>query len=277
MEEKKKSNVVPILIVIIILLVVALGTSLALLFLNTETTKEKPTPKPQQEVKLEKVDLDSDLVKEAATFIPNNLCGGTALNLEKKDLDISDISNLDKLNMFISLFEDRIIKTAADQSKVTIKEADLDRYFADLSFMDEFKPAIDTAKPTHNGAKMIDGIIYPLYMKYENGEYSVEGYGTGCTAPGNDDYYLTLVGAEKSNKQLVLTYVKYYSKATFDESTGNFSYEWYKDKESTEKVEVVDGEKIGDYIPDKTKYDNYQIIFDIKDDNLRLTSIKYMK
>jgi len=281
MEEKKKGHGLVIALVIIIVLLVALLAAVTTLLLTNK--QDNNTKKPEPTTQVEKyTDLTENdkLVTEAISLIPNNMCGGLALDLQNKDMTIDDLSNKEKLNMVISLHLDKLYKTSADLSSFTFKEEELDKYFSDLKFMDEFKPGIDTGTngdgtPMHAGTKYYDGTIYPLYMTYKDGVYTMGGYGTGCTAPGNDGYRLLLENAKKSDNSLVLNFARYYQKPEMDDSTASFYYNVFNHKGDKEVVaKITDFEKEESQI-DTKKLDHYEFVYNIKNDKLILEKINY--
>ena len=281
MEEKKKGHGLVIALVIIIVLLIALLAVVTTLLVTSKTKNEVKKPQPtQQEEKYVDLAKDDALVTEASSLIPIYMCGGLALDLKNEDVTIDDLPNSEKLNMVISLHLDDLFKTSADLSSFTFKEEELTKYFADLKFMDEFKPGIDTGTngdgtPQHAGTKYYDDTIYPLYMTYKDGVYTMGGYGTGCTAPGNPGYGLMLENAKKSDSNLVLNYARYYSEPEMDESTGNFYYNYFNHKGDKEAVaKIVDLEKDPEKV-DTKKLDHFEFVYNIKNDKLILEKINY--
>ena len=282
MEGKKKGKgLIIFLVVLIVVLVAALAVSLTLLLVNKED-KTKEAEKTSEKETIKDLEKDDDLVLQSERIIPYYFCGGLALKLEEKDVTIDEISNNEKLNMVIAYKQNQIIKTAFDLSTTTFKEEELKKYFKDLSFMDEFKPAIDTATDgdgiaAHVGAKLVKETIYPLHMEYKDGVYTVGGYGTGCAGPGNSGDTLIVDTAKKSNNELFVNYARYYREADFDDAAGTFVYTVYAKKGASEVLlKSSDIEKDENKI-DTKKLDHFEFVYNIKDDLMQLERINYKK
>ena len=166
----------------------------------------------------------------------------------------------------------------AMDSTYSFKEEELYKYFEDISFMEAFKPAIDSCHnisglACHSDAKVKETLL-PLYMKYENGTYTIEPYGTGCTGPSNDGYYLSFENSKSEKSNLVLRYLRYYLKTDYDDSTDTFISKYYKDES---RSEVLFESKNGEQPKfDSNKYDHYEFVYDISNNNVRLTNINYL-
>ena len=286
MEEKKKSNkgLIITLVIVIILLILSLAACGYLLLNKTEGKGEKKTEEKEVVEELKDVDLDNLLVTEARNFEINHICAGTSLNLNKKDIKVEDLTSLEKLNVVLSANADKIVLVTGEEDKnVRISEESIKRYFKDISFLDDFKPAVDSASDAetneagHKGAKVEHNLLWPVYMKYEDGAFLVEAYGTGCQGPSPEGLYLGLKSAQKNSEKLVLNYISYYSDPELDEDAQMFKYKVYKNKGDSKEVTTLE-EDVRDISKlDAKDFDNYQFIFDIKDNNLRLVEIKYVK
>ncbi len=282
MEAKEKTNlklIIILLLVIVVLLAIFLG-------INRLRVKNYSRPSNNTNNTVETVDeyenvtLNDPMVLEAQKFVSSYFCGGLYFKLEKKDKDVSQFTDFEKFNIVLSLFEEEILKTMPDGSKYTFKEERLKRYFKDLKFMEYFKPAIDTASdasgnPGHKGAKLIEDLILPVYLSYKDGIYTVEGYGTGCTGPANSGDYLRVKGAKKNDEHLIVDYLHYYSEADFDDDKEEFFYRFYKEKGASAPVDAVFVSEFEKYKFDESKYDSYQMIFDISEDQLQFVKLTY--
>ena len=276
MEGKKNNGVVYILCGIIVILVVALGVVLWQNnkdnTKNDEKTSEKQEQKQEGE-KFEDLKKDDALVKEAFSFIPNDFCGGVHIELTNTNKKITDFSNIDKFNMVLSIYADKIIATAANESVFSLDEKDLYKYFADLSFMDDFKPCADTSydaitgKPSKDGYVSVKDSIIPFFVSYKDGKYNFTSYGTGCTGASSPGYYLKIESAQKSDKTLKINVISQYIVYDFDEAKDNF----------VEKTYVHKGDKTVTDANDKDKFDHYELVYDIADGNLRLTEMNIVK
>ncbi len=279
MEEKKKGKGLVVALVIIIILLVAVLAVCVTLLLTTNKEEPKIDNKQPIEEKYTDLELDDSLVQDANKIIPNYMCGGLAITLKEKDMKIDDFSDNEKFNMVTALYFDKLIDSSGNNSSFTFKEEELNKYFANLKFMDSFKPGIDTGtdvngKTIHEGTKFIDETIYPFYMTYKDGVYTMGGYGTGCAGPSNEGYKLYMEKAKKNSSQLIINYARYYEKPEMDESTDTFYYEAYNHKGDKDVVSKVEYSENGTKI-DTSKLDHYDFIYNIKDNNIRLEKIKY--
>lgn len=288
-KEKKGTG---ILWFIIIVLVILLCGCIYLLVVNNDlnnTNKPEPTEKNNKtkptetntEEPLQKVDLADSLVMEVDGMIPYYPCGGIAIELNQKDKSINEFTNLEKLNMILSIYSEPLIKTAADQSDYTFLETELNKYFDSISFLDEYRPAIDSSttgsNASHSGAKVANDLILPSYLRLSNGNITGTVYGFGCEGPGNNGARLKLAKAEKNAERIVLDYIYYYQELLdYDDSKNDFLYNLYRMEGAQEPIETVEGNKMTEISLDKTKYDTYQFIYNIKDDNRKLEKIKYI-
>ncbi len=283
-EIPKKGKGTGVLWAIIIILVILLGGCLYLL--TTKDTKEnsnKPTtPETNDKTEtktepLQNVDLEDPLVIEVNDMLPTYPCAGTALELNQKDKDIEEFTNLEKLNIMLAIYANPIIKTAADYSDYTISESELNKYFDDLSFLDEYRPAIDSSTkgngvPSHDGAKIAGALVFPSYIRFNDNNITITAYGFGCEGPGNNGGRIKLYKAEKNSEQIVLSYTYYYQEVLdFDDSKNTFVFNFYKAEGAQSPIETTDEPSL-----DKTKYDTYQFTFNIKDGNRKLQSVKYI-
>ena len=267
---EKKNGLVYILCGIIAILAIALGVVLWQQNKKDDVKKEENTPEQKEEFK--DLEINDSLVEEAMRFIPNTFCGGVHITLTQENRKIEDFSNLDKFNMVLSLYENEIIGTAVDDSKFVLDEKELSKYFKDTSFMDEFKPGADTGydaitkKSSHDGYVAVEDTIIPFFMAYNDGKYSFTSYGTGCAGPGNDGYFLEVDSAKKSDKTLKIYVTSYYEVRDIDDD-GEFMSTTYVHKEDKEPTDINE----------KDKFDKYELVFDITDNNLRLVELNYIK
>ena len=268
---KKKGIIITLMAIAVVLLAVVC------ILLWKVTQKEKPKePETQeetkQEEKFEEVSIDDNLVTDAKKFLPTYLCGGMYLNLGENNKTMADFSNEEKINMMVSIFEDGIIKTAMDGSMYSVDEKEAAKYFADLSFMDEYKGGVDTAydiktgKAEHEGAKGITDTIIPFYVVYNNGKYDFTSYGTGCVGPSNNGYYYNVAKAKKSDSKLVVEFYRYYAISDYDDVNETF----YK------KIYVKEGDSTEADITKTELFDHYEMIFNIEDGNMQLQEINYL-
>ena len=279
-EKNTKSHVTLITILVVLLLIASFGFGYALCGTNFFSELVVGRKKPQNSGKSEKlteeldtISLNSLLVKEAEKFVPEAFCGGINLDLEKRDKDISDISDIDKIRMLLSL------------GMCGKTESELETYFKDLSFLDVVKPAIDTCtdsrngEPCHAGAKTNVDIGMSMYMKYDDGKFVCETYGMGCIGGGNDGDYFSLLDAKKNDTTLILDYLHYYKDVDYDSETDKFINNIYKEKGDTNLLYSFENnqyfvEKMKEI--DKTKFDGYQYVFDISEGNIWLKKINYL-
>ena len=267
---EKKNGLVYILCGIIAILAIALGVVLWQQNKKNDTKKEENNTSQKEEFK--DLDIEDSLVEEAMRFIPYTFCGGVHITLTQENKTIDDFSNLDKFNMVLSLYGNDIIKTAADDSKFVLDEKELSKYFKDTSFMDAFKPGADTGfdaitkKSAHDGYVAVEDTIIPFFMSYKDGKYSFTSYGTGCTGPGNDGYFLKIDSAKKSDKTLKIYVTSYYEERDIND-----------DGEFVSTTYVHKGDKLPVGLNDKDKFDQYEIVYDISEGNLRLTALNYVK
>lgn len=274
MKKKKNHPLTTAVIGMIILLLLLL----VFYFLQPKTN---PKEKKEVEEPFEEISIEEDLVHKAYSFIPNYFCGGIYLKLDKTNKKIDDFSELERLNMVLSLYEEDILKTMSNQSTFELKEKELYQYFKDIRFMDSYKgidtaTRYDTGETEHKGTKKIEDVILPLYMLYEDGTYTIGGYGTGCTGPRNDGYYLELDRAEKNNKELVLSLIYYYSEAVYDDAKEDFVYRFYSEKGETIPVEEVNAKDMFEHEFTSTEYKEYEMRFEIGEEKLQLMSINYI-
>ena len=265
---EKKNNLVYILCGIIAILAIALGV---VLWQNKkDNTKKEDNTEQKEEFK--DVSINDPLVTEAIRFIPNTFCGGVHIELTRTNRTIEHFSTLDKFNMVLSLYEDEIIKTAADNSKFVLDEKELSRYFKDTSFMDSFKPGADsgydaiTKKSSHDGYVTVEDTIIPFFMSYNDGKFSFTSYGTGCTGAGNNGYFLEIDSAKKSDTTLKIYVTSYYEVHDIDDD-GEFSSTTY----------IHEGDTTPTDRNEKDNFDQYELVYDITDNNLRLTELNYIK
>lgn len=271
-SSSKKTNIVT-WIIIVILIVLLAGCGYLLIQErsknkelngkeknNTIATKKE---EPIQEEKIEELELTDSLVVDATKIIPKHLCGGVAIKLEKEDRTIEEFTNQEKLDMIASIYEDNIIKTAADGSKYTFTENELKKYFEDLSFLDAYKPST------------MAFTIYPAKLTFDNGDIIATSFGTGCEGPGNNGNILKIESAKKTDETLVINYLQYYRKYDFDDDAGDFVAKIYKTEDDKETVaKTVDVSK---YQFDKDKFNHYSFIYNIKDGNLQLQKVEFIE
>jgi len=271
-EKKKKKQSVVVTILIVLLLVAAFGFGYAVCATNkfnkktenAESHDSENSGSKNEEEKWEDVSESSFLIEEAKKFNSPKLCGGSNLTLEKRDRDFSELSVTDKLDIAISV------------GLCGKTETELGTYFKDLSFLDAFKPSYDTCydyatgAPCHEGAKKDVIIHHPMYVRYIDGRFICEKYGTGCSGPSNEGDYLKFLDAKKNDTTLIVNYVHYYQVPDYDPETDRFGSIIYKEKDDKNPIEVVEG------VFDKSKFDGYQFVFDITNGNLQLTKINYL-
>ncbi len=290
--KPKKSNGNKVLVLIIIILFILLGACGYYIFTEKKESNkknqdevEKNTKKEdiKEEQKLEEIELTDTLVTDAIKTIPYHDCAGIELKLDKVDRSISEFTEEEKLNMILSIYSSSFIKTAMDSSTYTIEEKELEKYFDDLSFLNKFRPAIDTSykwetkEPAHEGANILEDYIYPVYMKLEDNKISATVYPTGCEGPMYKGDVLRATKAMKNEEILEIEFVHHYrGDATFDEKANTFIYPIYKNKEDTTPIEQLSSSQYTDYKFDESKYDGYKITYNIKNNNLKLQSIKYL-
>ena len=271
MKESKKGNSTGLIIIIIILIVLLAGCGYLLLKekeKNQEPEIKEPTNKEPQpgntktKDELKTIEITDSIVTQARKTIPQYLCGGVALNLEKKDRTISELTNEEKLDMVVSIYEDDIIKTAMDESTYKFAESELNKYFQDLSFLDAYKPTTE------------DVTIIPVKLTFENGNILATSFGAGCEGAGNNGDYLKLLSAQKNEENLVLEFLHYYKEFDrYDEDKNEFISKIYKDKEKDGVIGETSNPE--DYQFEKEKFDTYSFTYNIKDGNYQLQNIKY--
>ena len=244
---------------------------------HQEDTKEKQE-KSEDSEEFKDLDLKDSLVKEAMGFMPYELCAGVYYKFTEKDVKIEDISNIDKFNMMLGLFSNDIFDTAQydGDKKVELTEEKISKYFADLSFLNEFKKNYSTA----NVDDQKYNFVMPFNVEYKDGNFFFYAYPTGCTGPGEDGGMIETLSAKKNSKQLIITVMYAYETVVFkdDDFFYNFSVnEAAAKKKDYAQKNLVCGESPDgcDFGFDKSLYNKYDLVFDITDGNLRLQEINF--
>lgn len=282
-KEFKQTRLVIVLVAIIVILVFVIGILLGSRINNkpqtnapdkieekTEKEEKKEEPalekedtsnKDAEEKPVKKVD-EKKLVKEAQTLIPFHMCGYPAMPLNKKDITIDQLDKKVKAQMIIGKYTNMDI-----DNPVHIKEEELTKYFADLTFLDYLKKDSDNQYE-----------LSPSILTYSKGEYIIETYATGCEGAYEGDV-IKYVDYKLEDDNLTLIYAYYWETYNYE---GNYST-YYKGKD--EKVifdKVTADEKSEEYRPlykgKELYYDDfnkYEFTFDISNDNLRLQKIAY--
>ena len=259
MEQKKNNNLILILVIIIAILILAIGFLLGRLS-NDENKKQSNQKEETSVSKVTELDINKDvLVIEANSIIPNGICGFEYFPFKEKDITINDLTDKDKLEMVYRRFVNY-----DPEVTVSIKEWEIKKYFEDLSFLEQVKN------------KKVD--FDAGSMTYKNDLFIINAYPTGCEGAG-EGYRRKLIKATKSNDKLEITYAYYYMTYDYERE----KYQLYnKSKESNpiydsvdlnEKLEfVIEGKEL-----DYSKFNNYVLTFDIKDNNLRFEKMIYNK
>ena len=270
-EVKKKKNYTGILLGIILILLILLGVCIFLLFQEknnkenqkTADTEEKENIKQNTEENQEEsfisLSLDDEMVVKANSLNPSNLCGQTALELEKRNRNVNEISSIEKIKMLSNCAGHE--KT--ENGSMVIKEENIKKYFEDISFLERYT----------NGLPEGEHLAYGIWnnVRYENGQLVfIRSGGVGCEGPSQGSF-LTLYSAKKNSKKLVLNYVTYYKEVNREDKQF-FIYDFYKDE--TKKEYLGEGQT-GDQI-DINLFSGYQFVFDIADGNYQLEAINYL-
>ena len=175
------------------------------------------------------------------------------------------------MNTIIAIYFDDILETINDGTKLAIKKTTLEKYFSDLTFLDSFK-SVDS------GSTKNYSLDYPMHIEYKNDTLYISGYATGCELPEYTNY-TKLLSAKKSDDKLVLTFHYSFLKIEGDvEDFSNIKYSAYK--KYTDKTPVLKGivmDNNGEFNLDYDKFDKYEYVFDIKDNNLRLLEINFVE
>ena len=231
---------------------------------NTKKPEETDnTEKPEEkEEKTENKYDEKELVKKAKAIIPYELCGGTPIPLNKKDLALKDLTDNLKGQMVLNT----VGAIMADEVTY-INPDDYAKYFEDLSFLYKLKNNTDLQYSL--GAKI---------LSYKNNKYVVEGIATGCEGAyeGADIKYIDY---EVKEHELKLIYAYYW--ITYDYE-GEFST-YYKEKNGKviyDKVTI--DENSSDYRPiykgkelSYEEFNKYEFIFDITNGNIRFEKMSY--
>lgn len=262
MEQKKNNNLIIVLGLIIAILMLIIGFLLGKLSdnENKKQTEQKDDSSNLKATEVIELDINKDiLVIEANSIIPNGLCGFEYFPFKEKDITINDLTDEDKLEMVYRRFVNY-----DPEVTVSIKEWEIQKYFEDLSFLEKVK---NTKVDFDAGS-----------MTYKNDLYIINAYPTGCEGAG-EGYRKKIIKATKSNDKLEITYAYYYM--TYDYV--NEKYQLYNklndqkpiydNVDLNENLEyVIEGKKL-----DYTKFNNYVLTFDIKDNNLRFEKMIYNK
>ncbi len=235
-----------------------------------EKREEPKKEEKKEEIKSEELSLDSKIVKDAAAFLPITDCHGYDIELTAKDRKLNDLSDKEKLAITAAyLSKDLSFDNVPDDEydgevHKEIKESDVKKLFEDTSFLDALKKEKDNSYSIGFNSIFI-----------ENGKYYVNLIASGCTASEYEDDHLSLVKAEREGDKLILTYGYAYFETKFDEKINNFMEYYYKTK--GDKTPLVKKSNTKTPIKDWSKFNKYEFVFDISDDNLRIQEINFIE
>ena len=151
------------------------------------------------------------------------------------------------------------------EKPMAINPEDYSRYFEDLSFLKKLEKDPDLQYTSLN-----------TVLSYHNGKYMVEPYATGCIG-AHEGYTLKFVSSSIKDDTLTLTYAYYWSEYNYEDE-----YEiMYKEENGKVVYDKIIADEYGEHKVSNGKdidYDvftQYNFIFDLSNDNLRLQKIEY--
>jgi len=269
--------------VVLVLAVLGLSFYAGTKYANLENKKEEENgqvlegdPKTVEEKEPELVGFEDPLVKDASSLIPSLMCHGYALKLENKDRTLKDFTDNEKLSMVASYFAGKLDFEDSDDEEYTgevhkeVKESDVKKLFEDTSFLKTL---------TKSKEDNMVGLGYKgFYYDFKDKKYYANIIATGCVADEYEDDYLQLFQAKKTDKTLVLDYSYAYLSTKYNEKKDIFVNNLYKSEgDKTPLVKNASMDDEGDFDTDWSLFNHYEFVFDITNNNLRLTKINFIE
>lgn len=213
-----------------------------------------------------KLNLDDELVKEADSTIPKFMGYVYDIKLDGSSKTVEELDDETKLGFVAAYYSSKLNLNSVPKEEYNgtaskiYKEEDFNKLFEDTSFV----KCLDNLKDKTLSFR------YNSITKEDEG-YKITLYATGFGSESFESDYLNLLEAKRIGNKLILTYGYAYIKEEFDQKENNFVTTYYMDNEKViEVIELLSNKKD---LVDWNRFDKYEFVFDITNNNIRIQKI----